>query len=110
MLAVGRLRAFGIDPDDPRKLPKLRELERQSIGERAAARDRVAFQPQTPTRFQRRLTAADTPGYAVVSDGRELVVLSMTRERRAAIGRTVAVERDATGKLRIQVPTLDRGG
>jgi len=103
------LRAFGIEPDDPRKIPKLRELERRTVGERAAARDGVSFQPETPARFQGHLTAADTAGYAVVSDGRELVVIPMTRELRAHLGRAVALERDASGKLRAQVLGLDRG-
>lgn len=104
------LRALGVDVEDPHKLAKLRELERRSVGERAAAREGIAFQPQTPARFQGRLTAADTLGYAVISDGRELVVVPLTRELGPAIGRTVVLERDASGKVRVQALTIDRGG
>jgi len=96
------LRAFGVDPADPRKLAKLRELERCSVGERAAARERLPFSPWTPSRFQGRVAAADIPNYAVVVGQRELVVVPMTGELRAHVGRTVDVERDAAGKLRVQ--------
>jgi len=34
----------------------------------------------------------------------------MIRELRAAIGRTVALQRDPPGKLRARVLTIDRGG
>jgi len=57
-----RLRAFGLDPEDPHKLAKLRELERRSVGGRAAAREGVAFQPETPARFQGRLTVTEGNG------------------------------------------------
>jgi type IV secretory pathway VirD2 relaxase len=103
------LRAFGIDLNDPRKVARLRDLERRTVGERAAARAGQAFQPSTPAHFQGHLAAADVPGYAVVSDGRQLVVVSMTRELRAHVGHTVVLERDATGKLRPQLRPLDRG-
>ena len=105
------LRSFGIDPADPRRLPKLRELERLTVGQRAATLEDAAFLPKTPDRFQGRVVApTDAPAYALVSDGQQLVVLPMTRELRGHIGQRVVLERDPSGKLRVAPAHLDRGG
>ena len=104
------LRSFGIDPAGPRRLPKLRELERQTVGQRAAALEGAAFLAKTPDRFQGRVAApADAPAYAIVSDGTQLVAVPMTRELRAQIGQRVVLERDPSGKLRVARGGVDRG-
>ena len=67
------LRALGIAPDDPRRDAKLREVERQAVGEGMAARTRQAFLARTPDGFRGRVQVgpAGAP-YAVVSDGAAL--------------------------------------
>jgi type IV secretory pathway VirD2 relaxase len=109
---AGALRSLGIDPADPRKLSKLRELERTALGERAAKAAGVAFVPHPPDGFRGRVAATpEAPGYAIITDGARMVALPMTRELRELVGRTVTLGRDASRKVRIApAPDVDRGG
>ena len=103
------LRALGIAPDDPRRDAKLRELERQAVGEGMAARTRQEFLAKTPDGFQGRLQAgpAGAP-YAVVSDGARFVLVPASQETRALAGKTVDLARDGYGRLTIRAPDKDR--
>jgi type IV secretory pathway VirD2 relaxase len=103
------LRALGIAHDDPRKDAKLRALERRAVGEGMAARTGQQFLDKTPDRFGGRLQAgAEGMPYAVVSDGARFVLVPVSREVRASIGKAVVVSRDAQGRLTIRAPDRDR--
>jgi hypothetical protein len=97
------LRRLGVQPDDPSRSVKLRELERQRVGREIAARSGQAFLPAAPDAFRGRLQLGDAgpPGasYAVVSDGQRFILLRATTALRAAHGKTVTVARDAKGRL-----------
>ncbi len=96
------LRRLGVDPDDPSRSAKLREIELRAVGGEVAARTRQAFLPTAPDLFRGRVRLGDagSPGgsYAVVSDGRRFVVLRATPALQAAHGKTVTVTRDAKGR------------
>ncbi|MGO9834118.1 MAG: DUF3363 domain-containing protein, partial [Polyangiaceae bacterium] len=75
------LRLLGIAPDDPRREAKLREVERQAVGEGMAARTRQAFLAKTPDRFHGRVQAGpEGAPYAVISDGARFVLVPASRE------------------------------
>ncbi len=105
------LRRLGIGPDDPDRIAKLRELERRGLGAEIAARSGRTFLPRVPEGFRGHIEPAegrDPPGaYAVVSDGARFVVLRATPALRALQGQSVAVVRDAKGRLVVN-PTLDK--
>jgi type IV secretory pathway VirD2 relaxase len=113
--AVGQrreaLRRLGVQPDDPNRSAKLRELEQRELGGQIAARSGQAFLPTAPDAFRGRvqLGEAGAPGapYAVVSDGRRFVVLRATAALRASHGKTVTVTRDAKGRLLV-LPAPDK--
>ena len=103
------LRALGIAPDDPRRDAKLREVEREAVGEGIAARTGQQFLAKTPERFRGRLQAGpEEAQYAVVTDGTRFVVVAASREVRALDGKTVVVSRDRQGRLAIRAPEKDR--
>ncbi|MGH7435884.1 MAG: DUF3363 domain-containing protein [Polyangiaceae bacterium] len=97
------LRRLGIGPDDPDRVAKLREVERRALGAGIAARSGMTFIARVPEDFRGRIQPAEQTGppgaYAVVSDGQRFVVLRMTPALRALQGRSVAVTRDAKGRL-----------
>jgi hypothetical protein len=97
------LRRLGIGPDDPDRVAKLRELERRDLGAEIAARSGLTFLARVPEGFQGRIQPAEGKGppgaYAVVSDGERFVVLRSTPALRALQGQSVAVARDAKGRL-----------
>jgi type IV secretory pathway VirD2 relaxase len=97
------LRRLGIGPDDPDRVAKLRELERRELGAEIAARSGLMFLARVPEDFRGRIQPAEGRGppgaYAVVSDGQRFVVLRMTPALRALQGQSVAVTRDAKGRL-----------
>jgi type IV secretory pathway VirD2 relaxase len=97
------LRRLGIGPDDPDRGAKLRELERRGLGADIAARSGLTFLARVPEDFRGRIQPAEGRGppgaYAVVSDGQRFVVLRMTPALRALQGQSVAVARDAKGRL-----------
>ncbi len=97
------LRRLGIGPDDPDRLAKLRELERRALGAEIAARSGLTFLARVPEDFRGRIQPAERAGppgaYAVVSDGQRFVVLRATPALRALQGQSVAVARDAKGRL-----------
>jgi type IV secretory pathway VirD2 relaxase len=103
------LRAFGIAPEDPRRDAKLREVERQAVGEGMAARARQQFLAKTPDRFQGRVQAGpEGAPYAVVSDGARFVLVPASRELRVLTGKTVVVARDGHGRHTIRASDRDR--
>jgi type IV secretory pathway VirD2 relaxase len=102
------LRALGIGQQDPRRDFKLRELEREAVGEGMAARTGQQFLAKAPDRFRGRLQLGpDDAPYAVVSDGARFVLVPASREVRALSGKDIVVSRDAQGRLSLQ--GLDRG-
>jgi type IV secretory pathway VirD2 relaxase len=108
------LRLLGVEPDDPNRSAKLRELERRQLGGEIATRSRQAFLPSAPDAFRGRLELGDarSPGaaYAVVSDGQRFILLRATPALRAAQGTTVTVTRDAKGRLLVRpAPERDIG-
>jgi type IV secretory pathway VirD2 relaxase len=104
------LRGLGIAPDDPRRDPRLRELERQTVGERIAARTRQQFLAKVPDGFRGRLLAGPVgTGYDVVTDGARFVLIPASREHRALAGRASVISRDAHGRLTIRATDKDRG-
>jgi hypothetical protein len=100
------LRQLDVQPDDPNRSAKLREIERRSLGGEIAARSRQAFLPTAPDAFCGRVQVGDAgsrgAAYAVVSDGQRFVVLRATPALRAAHGKTVTVTRDAQGRLLVR--------
>jgi type IV secretory pathway VirD2 relaxase len=108
------LRRLGIGPDDPDRVAKLRELERRGLGAEVAARSGMTFLARVPEGFRGRIQPAERAGpsgaYAVVSDGERFVVLRSTPALRALQGQSVAVARDAKGRLVVRAgPDHDIG-
>jgi hypothetical protein len=105
------LRRLGIEPGDPDRVAKLRELERGRLGAEIAARSGLTFLARIPDGFRGHIQPAEGVGppsaYAVVSDGERFVVLRATPALRAFQGQSVAVARDAKGRL-VVGPALDR--
>ncbi len=97
------LRGLGIGPEDPDRVAKLRELERRALGAAITARSGMTFLARVPEGFRGRILPAERGGppdpYTVVSDGRGFVVLRTTPALRALQGQSVAVARDAKGRL-----------
>ncbi len=97
------LRRLGIGPNDPDRVAKVRELERRALGAEIAARSGMTFLARVPEGFRGRIQPAERAGppdaYAVVSDGQRFVVLRATPALRALQGQSVAVARDAKGRL-----------
>jgi type IV secretory pathway VirD2 relaxase len=112
-LALGRrrdaLRELGIEPDDPGKSARLREVERRAVGEGMAARTGHVFLAKTPEHFHGTLQVGpEGARFAVVTDGVRFIVVPASRELKTLAGRAVAVGRDAEGRLRIQGREMDR--
>ena len=107
------LRALGIDPADPRRLAKLRELERCDLGDRFATRSGMSFVAETPGTFQGRVQlserGADGAPYAVVSDGSRFVMVPASADLRARDGQVALLKRGRDGKWQVRDPDLDRG-
>ena len=106
------LRRLGIEPDDPARAAKLRELERRNVGAEIAARSGLTFLARVPEGFRGEILPAHGTGppgaYAVVSDGARFVLLRATPALRALEGQFVAVTRDAKERLVVR-PGPDRG-
>ena len=95
------LRSVGITDDDPNRVPKLRELERRTVGKEVAARSGQSFEPELQDGFRGRVRAHTTGtgvSYTVVSDGSRFVVLETTAVMRALEGKSVGVTRDPHGR------------
>lgn len=97
------LRRIGIAPDDPKRMAKLRELERGAVGRDIAASLRQTFIVDAPKGFRgcvvaSRASPTGTP-YAVVSDGERFVLLKSTPSLRALQGQLVVLSRDTRGRL-----------
>jgi len=112
--ALGRrrdaLRGLGIAPDDPRKNAKLREIERLAVGERMATQTGQQFLAKTPERFRGRVQAGPEAAlYLVVTDGSRFVLVPSSLELRALATKTIALSRDAQGRLTIRADDRDRG-
>jgi type IV secretory pathway VirD2 relaxase len=105
------LRRLGVQPDDPDRSAKLREMERRAVGRDRAAATGQSFLVSAPGVFRGRLelgnAASAAASYAVVSDGERFVVLRATSALRASRGKAVTVTRDARGRLVVQ-RTADR--
>jgi type IV secretory pathway VirD2 relaxase len=104
------LQRMGLQPDDPARSIKLREMERRTVGKDRAAATGQRFLPLAPGVFRGRLelvgAASAAASYAVVSDGERFVVLRTTSALRASNGKEVTVRRDGKGRLVVQ-PTVD---
>jgi hypothetical protein len=105
------LRRLGVQPDNPNRFARLRELERRTVGGEMASRWGQAFLPNTPDLFRGRVDVGgggpSGGAYALVSDGQRFLVLPTTAALRAAHGKVVTVARDAQGLLVI-LPAPDR--
>ena len=106
------LRRLGVQPDDPNRSARLREVERRRLGGEFAGRSGQAFLASAPDAFRGRVGLGDAgisgASYAVVSDGQRFILLRATAALRAADGGTVAVTRDGKGRLLVR-PDPDRG-
>ena len=105
------LRRLGIRPDDPHRDAKLSEMERSAVGREIAGRSGLTFLAHAPDGFSGRAQRAEGPmassAYTVVSDGQRFIVLRATPALRALHGQSVAVTRDAKGRLLVR-PALDK--
>jgi hypothetical protein len=97
------LRRLGIEPGDPNRGAKVRELERRRVGAEIAARARQTFLPTAPADFRGRVQVGKAgpyrEAYAIVSDGERFVVLRATSALGAAESKTVTLTRDPKGRL-----------
>jgi hypothetical protein len=75
-----------------------------------AARTGQQFLAKTPDRFRGRLKAGpEGAPYDVVTDGARFVLVPALREVRGFAGKTVAVLRDAKGRLTVRALDRDLG-
>jgi type IV secretory pathway VirD2 relaxase len=106
------LRGLGIDPADPARIAKLRELERLAVGKDIAARSGQTFVARPPKGFRGRVELAPpgTPaaGYAVVSDGARFAVVRAKASLRAAAGQTIDLAQEPTGRTARIRPSVRR--
>ena len=104
---------FGIQPDDPTSVSKLRDLEHDCVVRQFATRSGQVHLPSIPDGFRGRLQMIDpqapsgSPGFAVVSDGSRFVLVRAATSDRASVGRTVTVTRDGKGRAVIR-PAEDK--
>jgi hypothetical protein len=107
------LRALGVDPSDPDRLAKLREVERQSLGTEFSSRSGQSFVAETPPMFHGRVQISercvDGTQCAIVSDGARFVVTTASADLRARDGQTVTLQRGTDGRCRARAPDKDRG-
>jgi type IV secretory pathway VirD2 relaxase len=105
------LRQLGVQPGDPDRIAKLRDVERRAVGREIATRSGQVFIASPPDGFRGRAQLENSPAdgrpYVVVSDGSRFIVLRATPSLRAAQGKQVTVGRDAKGRLLLR-PTSDR--
>ncbi len=98
------LRGRGIDPEDPRRMAALRELERRAVAERHKSEAHERLLEKVPRAFRGRVSVSErTPAgasYAIVSDGSRFVVLPLTQELKAHQGQEVVLSRDEKKRLR----------
>jgi len=106
------VRGFGIDPADPRRFDKLRDVECAAVGRRIAEQTGETFVPAPPERFRGQLKIVERrPGegaYAVVTDGARFAVVPLTRDAQASEGRMVTLSRDPQGRMQVRAPDKDR--
>ena len=106
------LHRLGIEPGEPERVAKLRELERRNVGTEIAARSRQTFLVRVPDGFRGEILPAQGTGppnaYVMMSDGGRFVLLRATPALRALQGQFVAVTRDDKGRLGVR-PGPDRG-
>jgi type IV secretory pathway VirD2 relaxase len=96
------LRHIGIDPGDPERFAKLRELERKAAGKELAASSRQVFVSAGEGFRGRVLDPYLSPAgasYTAVSDGERFVLLKTNASLATLRGRTVALVRDQRGRL-----------
>jgi hypothetical protein len=107
------LRQLGIDPADPDRTAKLRELERRGLGEGFAIRSGQTFLAEMPGAFQGRVQlperGADGTPYAIVTDGVRFVVVQAGADLRSRDGQAVTFDRARGAQWRARDPDIDRG-
>jgi hypothetical protein len=107
------VRGFGIDPADPRRFDKLRDVEQVAVGRRIAEQTGETFVPAPPERFRGQLKIVERhPGegaYAVVTDGARFAVVPLTRDTQGSEGRMVTLSRDQQGRMQVRARDKDRG-
>jgi type IV secretory pathway VirD2 relaxase len=105
------LRQLGIEPHDPKRSAKLRDLERRGVGNDVALRSGQTFVANAPDAFRGRVERASASprrsDFVVVSDGRRFVVVRATPSLLAAEGKAVLLTRDARGQV-LARPDLDK--
>ena len=107
------LRDLGVNPADPRRLRKLRELERRRIGEAAARQSGERFLAKTPDRFRGRIKVMEREkgggSYAIVTDGARFAIVPLTHDVKAQDGKAVTLSRDSQGRFSVRATDKDKG-
>jgi len=107
------LRQLGIDPADPERTAKLRELERRTLGEGLAVRSGQTFLAEMPGTFQGKVQlserGADGTPYAIVTDGVRFVVVQAGADLRSRDGQAVTFDRARCTQWLARGPDIDRG-
>ncbi len=102
-----------MDPADPKRLSKLRDLERQKIAQDYARASGEQFAAEPPNGFRGRVKvlehARGSGGYAVVSDGARFAVVPVTHDVKANDGKAVTLSRDKEGRQTVRGTEKDRG-
>ena len=104
---------LGIDPADPTRTAKLRELERLALGEGLAVRSGQTFLAEMPAIFHGKVQlserGADGTPYAVVTDGVRFVVVQAGADLRSRDGQEVTFDRARGNEWRARERDVDRG-
>ena len=107
------LRDHGVDPADPKRFHKLRELERQKIAHDFALASGERFVGDPPKGFRGRVKMLEpsqgSGRYAVVTDGSRFAVVAVTHDVKALDGKAVTLSRDREGRPIVRGAEKDRG-
>ena len=107
------LRSHGIRPDDPERTALLRELEQRTAGERHSRMERETFLEKVPSGFRGRVSITEpSPNgtvYAAISDSSRFVLVPLTHELKAQIGKQVVVTRTEDRGLVVRGLDKNRG-
>jgi len=106
------LQGLGIDPRDPGRARKLREVERRRVGDAMARQLGEQFLSKAPRAFRGRLQLvqrkAGYGAYAIVTDGKRFVVIPVTHDAKARDGKTVSVSRNPQGRVAVRTAGKDK--
>ena len=107
------LRDLGVDPADPKRFHKLRELEREKIAHDFAQASGERFVGDPPKGFRGRVKMLEpsqgSGRYAVVTDASRFAVVAVTHDVKALDGKAVTLSRDREGRPIVRGAEKDRG-